>query len=290
MSKLLHNSKANILIFGKNGQVGNALCDNLNKHEDFDIQSYSSKDVDFANLQDLEIFLQNIKEKPNFIINAAAYTNVDKAEDEKELADIINHKAVEVIAKFCSENNIILMHYSTDYVFDGSGDEPFEANNTKNLKPINHYGQTKLDGERAIINSNCNYVIIRTSWVYDERPASKNFVNTIKRLAQEKEEISIVCDQIGSPTSATFIAKKTLDIIDVIKNNNLISKKDSSIKNILHFIEEDYMSWHDFACKIIDNMKQKNIKILVKKINPIKTIDYKTKAKRPLNSRLLYSS
>lgn len=280
----MQKNKTNILLFGKNGQVGFAFNSLLKKDENFELQSYSSKDVDFSKLNDLRLFLENLNKKPQIIINAAAYTNVEKAEDERDLADLINHKAVELIAKFCQQNQITLIHFSTDYVFDGSGNEPFTTNNTKNLKPLNHYGQTKLDGERAIINSKCNYLIIRTSWVYDDQPNSKNFVNTITKLAQEKEELNIICDQVGSPTSANFIAQNTLKYIKKIIDDQILN-----YKRIIHLVEPRYISWYDFATEIIEELKNNNEIIKVKKINPIKTSEYHTKAKRPLNSRMSFN-
>ncbi len=279
---MIQQNSKNILVFGKSGQVGNALCCEISKNHNFELQSYGSKDVDFSNLKNLTNFLKNLNKKPSIIINAVAYTNVDKAEDEKELADIINHQAVAIIANFCKENNILLIHYSTDYVFDGSGDKPFSADNTKNLNPINHYGKTKLAGEKAIINLDCDYLIIRTSWVYDDRPTSKNFVNTIKKLAQEKEELKIVDDQIGSPTSAKFIARKTIELIFKLTENNL-TQENSQVRKILHCIEEDYMSWYDFAKKILNNIKNPK----TKKITTINSEEYLFKASRPKNSRLV---
>ncbi len=267
----------NIVIFGKNGQVGSALCDQFKKYNNFNIRSFSSQDVDFSDLDSLDNFLNNLT-TTNFIINAAAYTNVNKAEEERNLANIINHKAVEILANYCAKNNVSLIHYSTDYVFDGSGNKPFKEDNKKNLNPLNYYGRTKLDGEIAIINSGCNYIILRTSWVWNDH--GKNFVNTIRKLAKEREEINVIDDQIGSPTSAYYIASNTIKII------NRIFKIKNSPKTIYHLVEEQYMSWYDFALKIVKNLKDNNEKLLVKKINPIKTSDYKTVAKRPLNSRL----
>lgn len=272
--------KKKILIFGKNGQVGSNLVKLFSSEDDFQIESYSSSDVDFLDLNALQNFLNNLESKPDFLINAAAYTNVDKAEDERELADLVNHQAAKTIAEFCEQNNIKLIYYSTDYVFDGSGNEPFEADNTKNLNPLNHYGKTKLDGERAIINSGCEYLILRVSWVWDKNPNHKNFVNTIKRLAKEKEILKIVSDQIGSPTSAEFIVEKTIEIIKKIINSKIKTNK------IYHLNDGKFMSWYDFAVQIVDDLKEFGEELAVKEIIPIKTSEYPTKATRPLNSRL----
>jgi dTDP-4-dehydrorhamnose reductase len=268
--------KTEVIIFGKNGQVGSNLIKIFADKKDFQVASFSSAEVDFSKLEKLELFLENLKTIPEFIINAAAYTAVDKAEEEKELCDIINHQATKIIADFAAKNDIILIYYSTDYVFDGLGNEPFLEDNTKNLHPLNHYGYTKLLAEKAIVNSGCKYLILRTSWVFDNE--GKNFVNTIKRLAQEKEEISIVCDQIGSPTAAFDIADNTIKIIQ--------KRSDPFPSGIYHFVSNKFMSWHDFALDIIDSMKRGGVEVRVKKVNPIPSSNYKTPAARPLNSRL----
>ncbi len=277
--------KPNIIIFGKNGQIGSNLvrifAEENTKENNFNVRSYSSQEINFTDLSALDNFLNNLSKKPDFIINAAAYTNVDKAEEEQELADLINHQAVAVIAKYCAKSGTKLIHYSTDYVFDGSGNEPFMEDNTKNLKPLNHYGKTKLLGEQAIINSGCNYVILRISWVYDDNPDSKNFVNTITKLAKEKEVLNIVNDQIGSPTSASFVAKNTITLI-----NKLLKYPNRFPSGIYHLNNGKYISWYDFATNIVANLRARGENLSVKTINPTKTSEYKTRALRPLNSRL----
>lgn len=284
------DEKINIIIFGKNGQVGSNLIRlfaEKNKIENyFNVQSYSSSDIDFTDLIRLQSFLEKLHIKPHFIINAAAYTNVDKAEEERDIADLINHQAVGVIAKYCAKNNIALIHYSTDYVFDGSGSEPFTEDNTKNLNPLNHYGKTKLLGEKAIINSGCDYLIIRIGWVWDENPNHKNFVNTIKKLAKEKEVLTIIDDQFGSPTEAGFVASNTIEFIKIILNFSLNSGEKFQSK-IYHLNDGKYISWYDFAVQIIDDLKMRGDVLKVKEIIPIKTSQYNMKAARPLNSRLL---
>ena len=275
----------NIIVFGKNGQIGSNLTKLFAKEDDFDVKSYTSKEVDFTDLSTLNNFLNNLSPKPDFIINAAAYTDVDKAEDEQELADLINHQAVAIIAKYCKKNGTKLIHYSTDYVFDGSGNEPFTEDNTKNLNPLNHYGKTKLLAEKVIANSNCQYIIFRISWVYDHNPNSKNFVNTIARLAREKEILNVIDDQVGSPTSARFVAENTIKIIKkLLKQSGKFLEKFPS--GIYHLNNGRYISWYDFAIEIIANLKFGGEDLSVKEVNPIKTFEYKTKAARPLNSRL----
>lgn len=275
-----------ILIFGKNGQVGSAIIEELqnNYRQYFSFQAYSSLDIDFSNLQALEIFLESIKIKPKIIINCVAYTNVDKAEEQKELADLINNQAVKIIANYCQKNQIMLVHYSTDYVFNGSGDKPFTEDDIKNLQPLNHYGRTKLDGEYKIINSDCEYIVFRVSWIYSLNPLHKNFYNTIKKLASEKNELRIIDDQVGSPTKAGFVALNTLKLLKKIYLENEIK---DYYRQIYHLNDGKFISWYQFTCNIIDDLKKQNYdNLLLKKITPIKTVDYQTIAKRPLNSRL----
>ena len=277
--------KKNIAIFGKNGQVANALIQKFSKNPKFNIVVFNHNDCDFADLSNLRDFFNNCQQIFDIIINCVAYTNVDLAEDENKLCDNINHQAVKILADFCKEKNIKLIHYSTDYVFDGSGIEPFTEDNTKNLYPLNYYGKSKLAGEIAIQNSGCDYLIIRLSWVYDSRETSKNFVNTITRLAQNSEELRIIYDQVGSPTDADFVAKNTVKII-----HDILSPTCENAKNfhnrILHMNNGIFMSWYDFAKNIVDDLVKNNIAVKVKNILPIKSSEYQTKATRPLNSRL----
>jgi dTDP-4-dehydrorhamnose reductase len=281
----------NILIIGKNGQIGSALIENFKLEKTgFNILIKDSSELDFSNSITLRKNLHNISTSIDLIINCAGYTNVDKAEEEQVLCDQINHQAVKILAEFCKEKNILLIHYSTDYVFDGSGDKPFDEDNQENLQPLNYYGKTKLFSEQALKNSGCNYVIFRISWIYDKRPTSKNFVNTIKRLALEKEEINVVDDQIGSPTSAEFVASNTIRFIQKITvendDKNSIKFDKNLINQIYHLNNGELMSWHEFACKIVADLQKTSAEIKLKKINKILSAEYKTKAIRGLNSRL----
>ena len=285
----------NILIIGKNGQIANALIENFKLEKTgFNILVKDSSELDFSKPASLKENLKNISNSINLIINCAGYTNSDKAEDEKELCDNINHQAVKILADFCKEKNILLIHYSTDYVFDGSGDKPFDEDNQENLHPLNYYGKTKLWAEQALQNSGCDYLIFRISWIYDNRKESKNFVNTIKRLALEKEEINVVGDQIGSPTSAEFVASNTIRFIKKITLENFGEKTDENlikfdrnlINQIYHLNNGEFMSWHEFACKIVADLQKTSSAVKLKKINKIPSAEYKTKALRGLNSRL----
>jgi len=280
-----------ILIIGKNGQIANALIESFKLEKTgFNILIKDSSELDFSNSITLQENLKNISKRIDLIINCAGYTNVDKAEEEQELCDQINHQAVKILADFCKEKNILLIHYSTDYVFDGSGDKPFDEDNQENLHPLNYYGKTKLLGEQALQNSGCDYLIFRISWIYDNRPTSKNFFNTIKKLALEKEEINVVDDQIGSPTSAEFVASNTIRFIKKITlenfGDNSIKFDKNLINQIYHLNNGELMSWHEFACRIVADLQKTSSTIKLKKINKIPSSEYKTKAIRGLNSRL----
>ena len=282
----------NILIIGKNGQIANALIENFKLEKTgFNILVKDSSELDFSKPETLKENLKNISNSIDLIINCAGYTNVDKAEDEQELCDNINHQAVKILADFCKEKNILLIHYSTDYVFDGSGDKPFDEDNQKNLHPLNYYGKTKLWAEQAIKNSGCDYLIFRISWIYDNRKESKNFVNTIKRLALEKEEINVVDDQIGSPTSAEFVASNTIRFIKkiIVENagDNSIKFDRNLINQIYHLNNGENVSRHQQAEEIFSYLKRSRAIIKLKKINSIKTDSSQfSSIKKPLNCQL----
>ena len=191
-----------ILLFGKNGQVGWELNRSLQPLGE--IVVLDIEDVDFSEPESLRQIVQDVN--PNVIVNAVAYTAVDKAEEEEELALNINGVAPGVLAEEALKLNALLVHYSTDYVFDGTKSTPYVETDSPN--PINAYGRTKLAGEIAVQSSGCDYLILRTSWVYASR--AHNFMLTMLKLAQEREELSIVSDQIGAPTSARLIADITI--------------------------------------------------------------------------------
>jgi dTDP-4-dehydrorhamnose reductase len=249
-----------ILITGADGQLGRSFKNIQNKNQWVTFLFLNKQDLDIRIKENIEKVVKGFK--PDIFINCAAYTAVDKAESEKEKAYLINDKAVRHIAKVCSDNNISLIHYSTDFVFDGESRQAYLENDKTN--PINVYGESKLAGERSITyQDKLNYLIIRTSWVYAEH--GNNFVKTMLRLFDSKEEIGVVNDQIGSPTYAEDIAKCTLSLIE----NEMINDQ------VLHFSNTGKISWYDFASEI-KNLTSYNIKI-----NAITTNDYPTPAKRP---------
>ncbi len=260
----------NIVCFGKNGQVARGL-----KEVYPDARFVSSIECDFNFLSKLEEFLENLQ-NIDIIINATAYTKVDLAEDERENAMNINCHSVKVLADYCFQKNISLFHISTDYVFNGEGMQEYEeieAQESHLFKPCNFYGLSKLEGEKAILNSKCKAYIMRTSWVYNE--TGVNFVKTMIKLLTEREERNVINDQIGSPTYSPDIANAIKYIIE--------NKLDFGT---YHFTNGGFISWFDFASKIREFLAQKNPSQKLAKINPIPSSEYKTKATRPLNSRL----
>ena len=250
----------NILVTGANGQLGSEIKElsSLYPHNFF----FTCKDnLDITNAQAVEAFiLQNMI---TAIIICAAYTAVDKAESDQENADKINHQAVKHLATIAKENNIKLIHISTDYVFDGTHHQPYIETHVANPQSV--YGKTKLDAENTMKEINPkNSIIIRTSWLYSSYGA--NFVKTMLRLGKEKESLGVVYDQIGTPTYAKDLAKIILDIIPRIQN---------SAVEIYHYSNEGVLSWYDFAKDIMKMAK------LTCKVNPIETSQYPTPAKRP---------
>ncbi|WP_442267258.1 dTDP-4-dehydrorhamnose reductase [Tenacibaculum sp. ZS6-P6] len=260
----MRSSENKILVTGSNGQLGSELRDLEKEFNNFEFVFVNRS---LMPLNDSYSVLKVLsKEKPNYIINAAAYTAVDKAEDEKEIAFLINDKAVDTISKWCALNKSRLIHISTDYVFDGTSSLPVKEDDITN--PINTYGASKLAGEKKVIQ-NCNeYMIFRTSWVYSRY--GNNFVKTMCKLMESRDEISVVSDQIGSSTYAKDLAEIILQII-------AFKKWKSGIYN---YSNEGQISWYDFAVEIQKIMK------FDCKVNKILTKDFPAKAKRPSFSLL----
>ncbi|MCF7795630.1 dTDP-4-dehydrorhamnose reductase [Patescibacteria group bacterium] len=258
-----------IVILGKNGMLGKRMFDFFIKNENYKIFSFSKNELDITDFLKVQNTLKKIN--PDFLINCTAYTKVDEAENNRELAFLINSKSVLNLAKICSELNTKFVHFSTDYVFSGKNKDGYCENN-EDLNPLNIYGKSKLKGEKYIQEisekSNLEYYIIRTSWLFDK--IGNNFVNTILKLAKNKKELNIINDQFGSPTY-------TLDLINF--TNYLILKNYSS--GIYHFSNSGCISWYNFAKKICEI---NNINI---KINPVSSNFFKTEAKRPKYSYLI---
>jgi dTDP-4-dehydrorhamnose reductase len=259
------NNQLNILVTGSNGQLGSEIK-GFSSNYNYKFYFTISKDLNILNHQEVRNFI--IENNIDTIINCAAYTAVDKAEEENELADKINHIAVKNLAILSNEFGIKFIHISTDYVFDGKNFKPYNEKDTVNPNSI--YGQTKLDGERTIIEYNLkNSIIIRTSWVYSS--FGNNFVKTMVKLGNSKKELGVIFDQVGTPTYARDLAKAILDILPNIKNKKV---------EIYNYSNEGVLSWYDFAKEI---MKMAKIDC---KVNPIETFQYPTPAKRPHYSLL----
>ena len=251
-----------ILVLGSNGQLGKCLIDHYSNE---DVLFLKKKDLDILDETKLAKIIKNYR--PKFVINCSAYTKVEMAEIEHETAELINSHAVSNISELCKQTNSILIHISTDYVFDGKLKRPFTEEDVTN--PLNIYGKTKLAGEKAIQKIlPTDAIIIRVGWMYSEY--GNNFVKTMLRLGKEKKEINIVNDQFGSPTYARDLAEVILQIMNC-KN----FKKKNQITEIYHYSNEGKTSWYKFAKEIF---KIKNINC---KINPILSEYYETLARRP---------
>lgn len=263
-----------ILLLGANGQVGYELQRTLLTLGE--LKSCTRKQANLENLEGLRSLIQDYR--PNVIVNAAAYTAVDRAESDQNKAELINSTAVGILAQEAKSLDAWLVHYSTDYVFDGEKLEAYVESDTTN--PINVYGGTKCRGEELIASSGCKHLIFRTSWVYGSH--GNNFAKTMIRLFQEKDELNVVNDQIGVPTSAELIADVTYEcLIQALR-------KDINLSGIYHLAPSGNTSWYGFAeyllkkgQSIIDDLSSHSVNL-----KPISTSQYPTPAKRPENSLL----
>ncbi|MDF1581889.1 MAG: dTDP-4-dehydrorhamnose reductase [Methyloprofundus sp.] len=266
-----------ILLFGKNGQVGWELHRSLAPLGEIIALGSDSQDYcgDFTQLSDLAETVRQIK--PDIIVNAAAYTAVDKAESEAELAQTINATAPALLASEAKALNAWLIHYSTDYVFDGSGNTPWLETDAN--APLSVYGATKLAGEQAIQASGCKHLIFRTSWVYGAR--GNNFAKTMLRLAQERESLTVINDQMGAPTGADLLA-------DVTAHALRTAQVQPELSGLYHLVASGETSWHGYASYVINYAQQLGLelKTTTESIAPVPTSAFPTPAQRPKNSRL----
>ncbi|KRR18699.1 dTDP-4-dehydrorhamnose reductase [Bradyrhizobium retamae] len=265
-----------ILLTGASGQVGGTLRPLLAAQGT--VIAPSSSEFDLSKPATLTDRLKDFR--PDLIVNPAAYTAVDRAEEQRELAFLVNAKGPEVIAQWAAKHRVPLVHFSTDYVFDGSGDAPRREDSPTG--PISVYGASKLAGDMAIIAAGGPYLIARTSWVYAAK--GSNFLRTIARLASERKELRIVADQIGAPTTARAIATAIADIVlpNLANLNDLFARKGG----VVNLVCAGETSWHEFASAIVEGLRYRGLKLEVETIVPISTADFPTKAKRPSNSRL----
>ena len=267
-----------ILLLGKNGQVGWELQRSLallGKLVACDFDSADGLKADFSQPETLRALVHRVR--PDVIVNAAAHTAVDKAEIEPELARALNATAPGVLAEQAAALGALLVHYSTDYVFDGSGDQPRDEDAT--TAPLNVYGRTKLEGEQLIRDSGCRHLILRTSWVYAARGG--NFARTMLRLAAEREALSVINDQIGAPTGADLLA-------DISAHAIARLQLQPDLAGTYHCVAGGETSWHGYARHVIEwaHGHGVSLKVAADAVHPIPSSAYPTPAQRPLNSRL----
>ena len=260
-----------IFLIGSNGQVGQELQQTLTKVGE--VINVNRQTMNLTSPKNIRQVIQEVQ--PDVIINAAAYTAVDKAESEADIAFAINAIAPAIIAEEAKKIGAFLLHISTDYVFDGQKNTPYLE--TDETHPIGVYGQTKLAGEQGIEKNGDRYVILRTAWVYGTQ-GKGNFVKTMLRLGQQKEQLGIVTDQIGTPTWSYDIANT---ITQMLTKLNLTETRD-----IYHFTNSGLTSWYDFAVAIFEEGKKIGFPLIINQVNPITTEDYPTPAKRPAYSVL----
>lgn len=262
-----------ILLLGKNGQVGHELQRSLLPLGD--VVALGRKEANLEDPASIQQVLSN--HAPNLIVNAAAYTAVDKAESDEATALTVNAESVKAMAEYANKANALLVHYSTDYVYDGEKIGIYTEADATN--PQSAYGRTKLAGEEAILASGCRALIFRTSWVFSAHGG--NFIKTIMRLAAERDSLGIVADQVGAPTSAELIADVTALAIAAHKKNAIAH-------GIYHLTGTGEVSWHGFATHIVTRLKENGValKLNPQQIRPIATEEYPLPAKRPKNSRL----
>ncbi|RAU39459.1 MULTISPECIES: dTDP-4-dehydrorhamnose reductase [unclassified Pseudomonas] len=269
-----------LLLLGKNGQVGwemqralSVLGEVVALDRHPATTPYGTLSGDLSDLDALRATIRAVA--PHVIVNAAAYTAVDKAETERELAHTVNALASGVMAEEAKTLDALLVHYSTDYVFDGTGTAPWRE--TDAVAPVNYYGATKLEGEQLIVASGCKHLIFRTSWVYAAR--GNNFAKTMLRLAKDRESLNVIADQIGAPTGADLLADVATAALQQTLDN-------PALCGIYHLAPAGETSWHAYASYVIEFARANGEPLAVQTINPIATTQYPTPASRPLNSRL----
>ncbi len=267
-----------ILLLGKNGQVGWELQRSLSLLGDLvacDFDSPGDMKADFSQPESLAPLVR--RERPDVIVNAAAHTAVDKAESEPELAQALNATAPGVLAREAATLGAWLLHYSTDYVFDGSGEAPRDEDAP--TAPMSVYGRTKLEGEELVRASGCRHLILRTSWVYAARGG--NFARTMLRLAAERDSLNVIDDQIGAPTGADLLADVSVHVL-----RRALQQPD--LAGTYHCVAAGETSWHGYARFVIDWARANGqpVRVAADAVRPIATSAYPTPARRPLNSRL----
>ena len=272
--------KSKILIFGKNGQVGWELCRTLST-----LGEIRAVDIDECDLTDKASIINNLDEfRPTVIANAAAYTAVDKAETERELAFKLNADVPGIMADWAAKHDALMIHYSTDYVFDGTKKEPWTEDDKPN--PLNVYGESKLAGDVNIQSAGCKHLIFRTSWVYGAR--GKNFYLTMRKMLQEKDEIRVVNDQYGAPTWCRTIAEATAQALAQVQSP-LCSVDMQKISGVYNLTNSGVTTWYGFTLEIRKNIlagTHPASRAQLAEVHPIPSSDYPAPARRPSNSSL----
>jgi dTDP-4-dehydrorhamnose reductase len=265
-----------ILVTGVGGQVGGALVPRLQNLGT--VIPVDADTLDFARPQGLADALDRLA--PDLLVNPAAYTAVDKAEDEPDMAMTVNATAPGIMARWAAARAVPLIHFSTDYVFSGAGERPWREDDVP--APLSVYGASKLAGDNAVRAAGGCSLILRTSWVYAAQ--GKNFLRTIARLARERTQLHIVADQIGAPTTAALLA----DAVTAIMGEGLdrLRARCAQAQGLVHLTASGETSWHGFAGAIVEGLRARGVTLAVEQIISIGTDEYPTPAKRPSNSRL----
>lgn len=265
-----------ILVTGANGQVGFELQRSLAALGN--VSALTRAEMDLASEASILAALR--EHNPAVIINPAAYTAVDRAENDRELAISVNSTAPGIMARWAADNGAWLIHYSTDYVFDGTKTDPYVEDDKVNPQSV--YGESKLLGEEAVRTSGAHHVILRTSWVYGHH--GSNFLKTILRLAKERSALNVVADQIGAPTSAALIADVTRAVVDRL----MVSDMAGDLSGTYHLTAQNSTSWHGYAAHIVREASDQGfaLALALDALKPISSAEYPTPAKRPANSRL----
>lgn len=262
-----------LLITGAQGQVGKELTQTANE-KGFDVVAAGRAELDITQAQSVENYIMQCQ--PDIVINAAAFTAVDNAETEQNLAFAINRDGAKNIANACKKQNIPLLHISTDYVFDGTKSEPYSEDDS--VSPLGIYGESKWQGEEAIRKILNNYLILRVAWVFGAQ--GNNFVKTMLRLGNNRDELNVVADQFGGPSPAKNIAQTLINLVEQYQKNNTLAW------GTYHYCGNSKTTWYDFAGEIFKQAFELGLLDKEVKVNPITTAEYPTAAKRPGNSML----
>jgi dTDP-4-dehydrorhamnose reductase len=265
-----------ILVTGGTGQIGQALVPRLAGRGT--VLAMSRAELDLARPAEIAGQLDRIA--PDLIVNSAAYTNVDRAEDERELAFRVNDESPGAISRWSAAHRVPLVHLSTDYVFDGRGDRPWREDDPTG--PLSAYGASKLAGEKSVQAASGPHLIVRTSWVYCAE--GQNFLRTIASLAAQRAELRVVVDQVGAPTSAAVVADGLVRIL--APPGDELPARFASARGLVHLTATGATSWHGFATAIVEGLRARGVPVKAERVLPIHTNEYASKAIRPRNSRL----